>query len=326
MFRILVVDDSEFDLAVIRKVFRTLGDWNAEFVSDGGVALSRMHEEKFDLILTDMHMPRMNGLDLIKCVHEREYGVPVVVMTSKGSEQIAIEALRCGAANYVIKKKMVKDLPEIVETVMRSQRCTELESQLLSNMSRAEFCFSLPNNRSLMNEAVKFIQDFALRFGKLPNAERTRLGIALEEALSNSMIHGNLEVSSELRQDCSDAWERQIEQRLKQQPYRDRRIEIQIRIFGDQLICQICDQGPGFDVAAVPDPTDPELLMRPSGRGMLLIRSFMDKVSYNARGNKITLHKNLSTSARNQDGHTAGVGPTPEELNELSLSSSLVNA
>lgn len=317
MLRILVVDDSEFDLAIFRKVFRTLGKWDAEFVSDGEVALARMQEQEFDLILTDMHMPRMTGLELLKCVHERELGVPVVVMTSKGSEQIAMEALRSGAANYVIKKLLVHDLPEIVETVMRSRHSTELESQLLSNLSQAEFSFRIQNDRGLINAAVKFIQDAAQRLGMLAVSEKTRLGIGLEEALSNAMIHGNLEVSSELRQDGSDAYEQLIALRMTQPPYCNRNIDISIRILADQLTCQICDEGPGFDVASVPDPTDPETIMRASGRGMLLIRSFMDEVHYNETGNHITLRKHLPARSEFHAQEVTGAGPSSDDLAEL---------
>ncbi len=317
MRRILVVDDSEFDLAIFRKVFRTLGNWDVEFVSEGGVALARMQEQKLDLILTDMHMPRMTGLDLLKCVHERQLGIPVVVMTSKGSEQIAMEALRSGAANYVIKKNMVLDLPAIIETVMRSQHSAEMESQLLASLSHAEFRFTISNERSLINAAIRFIQDASFRFGKLPISERTRLGIGLEEALTNSMIHGNLNVSSELRQDGSNAYEQLIAQRKNERPYSDRKLDILVRFEPEQLTCHICDQGAGFDVMSVPDPTDPETMMRPSGRGMLLIRSFMDDVFYNDKGNQITLCKKLPGQLLRHHLQSDGNGPTTGEIAEL---------
>ena len=51
----------------------------------------------------------------------------------------------------------------------------------------------------------------------------------------------------------------------------------------------IRDEGPGFDVTTLPDPTDPENLLKPSGRGLLLIRTFMDEATHNATGNEITL-------------------------------------
>ena len=53
----------------------------------------------------------------------------------------------------------------------------------------------------------------------------------------------------------------------------------------------IRDEGPGFDPASIPNPTDPEYLERPSGRGMLLMRSFMDELTYNDTGNEVTMVK-----------------------------------
>jgi anti-sigma regulatory factor (Ser/Thr protein kinase) len=53
----------------------------------------------------------------------------------------------------------------------------------------------------------------------------------------------------------------------------------------------ITDEGPGFDVSSLPDPTDPANLETPSGRGLLLMRTFMDDVKYNATGNRCTMIK-----------------------------------
>ena len=61
------------------------------------------------------------------------------------------------------------------------------------------------------------------------------------------------------------------------------------------LVYVIRDEGPGFDVSGLPDPTDPANLDRPCGRGMLLMRTFMDNVIYNDRGNEVTLFKERET-------------------------------
>jgi anti-sigma regulatory factor (Ser/Thr protein kinase) len=60
----------------------------------------------------------------------------------------------------------------------------------------------------------------------------------------------------------------------------------------------ILDEGSGFDVSKVPDPTDPLFLERPSGRGVLLMRTFMDDVRYNSTGNRVTLVKHRDRASR----------------------------
>ena len=64
----------------------------------------------------------------------------------------------------------------------------------------------------------------------------------------------------------------------------------------DSALFVIRDEGPGFDVSKLPDPTDPENLCKPCGRGTMLIRTFMDEVSDNPTGNQITLRKRKDAS------------------------------
>jgi anti-sigma regulatory factor (Ser/Thr protein kinase) len=68
-----------------------------------------------------------------------------------------------------------------------------------------------------------------------------------------------------------------------------------VRITPTQAIYTIRDDGPGFDPSSLPDPTDPANLDRPCGRGLLLMRTFMDNVIYNDRGNEVTLFKERET-------------------------------
>ena len=121
-----------------------------------------------------------------------------------------------------------------------------------------------------------------------PNG-RIRLGVALEEALLNGIHHGNLELSSALRQDGSDAYDRLGAERRRSAPFASRRLHVHVKLDYSAAVFVIRDEGPGFDVSALPDPTDPENMMKASGRGLLLIRTFMDEATHNATGNEITL-------------------------------------
>ena len=111
------------------------------------------------------------------------------------------------------------------------------------------------------------------------------------EALTNAVFHGNLEVGPELRARGRDAARRLGEERRRQPPYRDRRVRVTAQETPEEARYVIRDEGPGFDPFALPDPTDPAGLAAPSGRGLVLIRSFMDVVFHNQRGNEVTLIK-----------------------------------
>ena len=82
---------------------------------------------------------------------------------------------------------------------------------------------------------------------------------------------------------------RLAEKRRGEKPYTDRRLYVDVHLHADKAVFVVRDEGPGFDVTSLPDPTDPENLLKPSGRGLLLIRTFMDEAIHNAAGNQLTM-------------------------------------
>ena len=111
----------------------------------------------------------------------------------------------------------------------------------------------------------------------------------------NAIVHGNLEVSSELRQVNEADYDRRIVDRRGQSPYADRRVRLSARLSRAEGVFVVQDEGPGFDVSQVPDPTNPENLFRVGGRGILLMRSFMTAVQFADRGTRVTLIKRRAT-------------------------------
>jgi anti-sigma regulatory factor (Ser/Thr protein kinase) len=138
---------------------------------------------------------------------------------------------------------------------------------------------------------VARLAEAAAEVGLCDRPTARRVGVAVEEALLNAIIHGNLEVSSELRQADEGTYDRWIIERSRQSPYADRRVRLTARVSRSEAVFVVQDEGPGFDVSQVPDPTDPENLFRVGGRGILLMRSFMTAVQFDDRGSRVTLVK-----------------------------------
>ena len=115
---------------------------------------------------------------------------------------------------------------------------------------------------------------------------------ALYEVMLNAIEHGNLDLSSELRETHNGlAYKELAEERRRQAPYKDRRVRLTARFQNDQTVFIVRDEGAGYDASKLPDPTDPSNMQKSSGRGLLLIRTFMDEVRFNETGNEITLIK-----------------------------------
>jgi anti-sigma regulatory factor (Ser/Thr protein kinase) len=142
------------------------------------------------------------------------------------------------------------------------------------------------------------LRERASRFGLFDADTADRVAVALTEALVNGIQHGNLELDSRLRQEDEASYDRTAAFRRRRPPYRDRRLHVLARLSPAEAVYVIRDEGPGFDPSALPDPTAPAQLERTTGRGLLLIRAYMDEVAFNRAGNQITLTKRRTTSTR----------------------------
>src|SRR5262249_58411516 len=102
------------------------------YAGNGREALAVIEKEKPDLVLTDLQMPEMNGLELVEEVRSKYRSVPIILMTAHGSEEIAIQALQKGAASYVPKRNLAQDLLETVDNLLEVAGTKRHQEQLLN--------------------------------------------------------------------------------------------------------------------------------------------------------------------------------------------------
>ena len=293
MARILVVEDSATQAMQIQILLEEAA-FDVEVARGGAEGLDAVARFRPDVVLTDLDMPEMNGLDLTRAVRERHPAVPVILMTALGSEEIAAQALQRGAASYVPKKNLDRDIVPTLRNVLGVAHAERAQQRLSECLTRAEFHFRMENDPSLVPLMIGHLREHVARMRCCDETDLIRVGMALNEALLNAIYHGNLEVSSDLRQEDERQFHAQAERRRGLAPYCDRRVGVVAAITPDEARFAIRDEGPGFDPGSLPDPFDPANLDRIGGRGLLLIRTFMDDVAHNAEGNEIVMYKRCS--------------------------------
>lgn len=119
--RILVVDDER----VIREIlaeFLTLEGFSVHTVEDGEKALTELRLRPYDLLITDLKMPRLSGLQLLEKIEQERLGVLTVLMTGFGTVETAIEAMKKGAYDYLLKPFKVEEVIHVVQRALYRQR------------------------------------------------------------------------------------------------------------------------------------------------------------------------------------------------------------
>jgi len=285
---VLVAEDSRTQSVLFRSLLEKAG-YHAVMAVNGREALEMIRNMPPDVVITDLNMPEMNGLELVEAVHADFPRIPVILATGVGSEEIAAEALRKGAASYVPKRNL-KDLIPTLQRLLAVAHADRASAQLSACAVRSEVQFILPNEGSLVAPLVAQIKRMVERFNLRDAGGAMRVAMALDEALQNAILHGNLEVSSALREgDDANAYYALATERRQQLPFKNRQVYVRAVTSRDMAEITIRDEGPGFDPSKIPDPTDPAYLDRPCGRGLWLIHAFIDEVHHNATGNEITM-------------------------------------
>lgn len=296
MKSILVVDDSVVDRRLICGLLGKQPQWSVSEAENGRAAMEIIKQAMPDVLLTDLQMPEMDGLELLTEVRAIEPALPVIVMTAHGSESLAMEALNRGAASYVPKSHVADMLSSAIQEVLAVARGNRSHERLIESLTEAQFHFSLENNTAVIDAAVDLVQRMLVGVGICDSAGRVRVGVALGQALGNALYHGNLELSEEQIEEARESLlvgnaPSVIEERLRRPPYCQRRISLDVSITPEEARFVVRDEGQGFDVEAVLGLDQADAVTGSGGRGLVLMRSFMDEVTYNDRGNKVTLVK-----------------------------------
>jgi serine/threonine-protein kinase RsbW len=135
--------------------------------------------------------------------------------------------------------------------------------ETLSGMEN-EIVLELPTDVRSIEHAVEYVMRRCNACAEQGHRLHLNFRVGLTEALANAMLYGNGHDPS-------------------------KRVRVEIVVADGEIKARVTDQGVGFDPAAVPDPTTPENLLNPGGRGLFLMRQLLDEVSFNDQGNQVTL-------------------------------------
>ena len=119
--RVLIVDDDSLSREFLSEAIRTFG-FQAESVTSGEQALERVRRHGIDLVITDLRMPGMSGVDLVRTLAREFPEIPVVLVTAHGTVETAVEAMHLGAADFLVKPCTPETIELIIRRIDRTKR------------------------------------------------------------------------------------------------------------------------------------------------------------------------------------------------------------
>lgn len=262
--RVLLVDDDPAILQTIGDLLTHMG-CVVLTAQNGEEALNLFREHPLDLLLSDVRMPVMDGLQLLSAVKDIDPAVPVVLLSGYDETEIVVEALRQGAEYFLAKPFSPQELARVLDLALDRRVSLSLAQSRGATIGQVT-TVEAPSIAEHIKPLVALVTASAVTAGFARNRLDNSIGLALVEGLTNAMEHGS-----------------------KWDP--DSFIKVKVTAASERLEVTISDQGAGFKWQDLPDPTDINNLLLERGRGVFLMRTVMDEVNYNPKGNVVTLIK-----------------------------------
>jgi DNA-binding response OmpR family regulator len=275
--RILIAEDQVNIRRLICDILRKSPACEVQDAEDGQAALDMLiaAEGGFNLVITDMQMPRMNGLELIKEIRSRWPDIPVVILTAHKNDENVVKCLEMGAIEYLTKPVKVDDLLKMVRLVFDRQNRFKGIGENLEVHTNVQGWIEITAPTDF--EYVERFQKFTSLLGDIPLSKEARedIRVAVDELGQNAVEWGN-------RHD------------------RNKKIHLSYCIFEDRIVFKIEDEGEGFSTDTLRDPSIDPLAhimermkegKRAGGYGVFITRKLMDDIMYSETGNVVLMTK-----------------------------------
>ena len=158
--RLLIAEDEANLRLVLQKELQRLG-YRVQAAPDGEAALRKLEESNVDVLLCDINMPRMDGMELLRRVHERPNPPEVIMLTGQGTIETAVEAMRIGAYDYLTKPYSINELDVRVRQAAEKRRLRVDNQRLRAQLDRQSPLPEIVSVSDTMGEAIRLVERVA---------------------------------------------------------------------------------------------------------------------------------------------------------------------
>ena len=159
MHTVLIVDDSAVERRLAGGLFQNSTDYQLIYAGNGNEALATIAENSPSVVVTDLVMPEMDGLELVRALRQSHPQLPIILMTAYGNEVTAAEALRAGAVSYVPKSMRATTLVPTVRQILERAEAVGSQQKLSQCLDHLECSYVLDNDTSLIKPLVDLVEN-----------------------------------------------------------------------------------------------------------------------------------------------------------------------
>ncbi len=290
--RILFLDDEEMIRDLFREIFGIIHDLT--LIGTAEEALEICKDKSFDLIITDVRLPKMSGIDFISRLRDKEINTPFIVITGNQDIEISIRALRLGAVDFFIKPFR---MDAIRHSLQKFENLFIFSQELISKnhfqLTHSKQNFAIRPSLKNLNQYVNLVMRSISLIPGIHTDDILSIKLALYELLGNSIEHGFAGISYEHKASLLSSDVDYVDHVDRICADINECVLLEIGFEDHKVYVSLKDRGAGFDPSKVPDPvTDPNASYL-SGRGIFLARMNVDELVYNDIGNEVSFSKTL---------------------------------
>ncbi|MGE8721162.1 response regulator [Leptospira terpstrae] len=288
--KILFVDDEETIRELFWEYFKD--EFNVTLASDGLEALTISNQNTFDLIISDISLPKLNGIQFIQKLRADGNQTPFLVITGDSDIQIAIDVFRMGAVDFFLKPFRM----EALRSRIKKFENADVDLTLLFNSGEiiqfsADCKIKLRPQIKKLNSYIAFIVKQILNSPLATQEDLISIKIVLYELLANAIEHGVAGVSYAEKQECLEANEDYFKLVDSRCAENNTSVFVEISMDDVGITIVIRDEGKGFAVSQIPNPVVNPAANLVSGRGIFLAKMNIDSIVFNEKGNEVRFFK-----------------------------------
>ena len=295
--KILVVDDS---IAIVNSLQAILGisGYKVETSFNASEALRKIHKNDYDLVICDIEMPGLSGLDFLQRVRQDfDRNLDVILMTGYLEHDYFIEAIRLGASDFIRKPIDTKQMIRSIQELMFRKRSRDDMSEFYCNLKRSDFCFEISAENFSKYAISKVLSSYFRNNYKINPKVLNELLVCIDEMAYNAFIHGTLGLSITERAMDHTKLKALIQSKMQDETIFSKHLRFSISMLLNEELIEISveDDGPGFDYEPWLQTAQQEQILdiEEHGRGLAMLYHLSDSLSFQNGGRKVTITKSL---------------------------------